>query len=90
MTKPEIRLFVRAQILTHHANYCGCGASRDCINYEGDVRVAMDVALALHDKLDDDIENLTRYECDELEDAPGYFLKWDDVKALLARKDGTR
>ena len=29
------------------------------------------------------LENLSRYEAEELQDAPGYFLDWADVKAAL-------
>ena len=34
-------------------------------------------------RLREALENLSRYEAEELEDAPGYFLDWADVKAVL-------
>lgn len=44
-TKADARMFARSKVLEHHANHCGCGASKDCALYDGDVRIATYVLL---------------------------------------------
>lgn len=50
--KGDIRMIVRAEVANWHADHCGCGGSRDCSDYEHDVRVTTAVVLKLRTLVD--------------------------------------